>query len=334
MRTGCVLGKLVRTIGFPCFCAVLLQCGAIGRLNAAEYWLGGEDPVVQKDKHKDHPADYMDLFRPNTPWSSGAAGLTAFKISTQLVVRGTDEQLKTVIDGLKARHIGLAVEIGLLVYSDRCGHGTEGYSGPSTIEKVAKRIMSMGGQLDYIAMDEPVTWGHTQSGTNKKGYEYCHESISDLVKDMGPNVAILQRYFPNIRFGDIESINARFPDMPRDVLELSDEFDKQLNVKLAFVHYDVAWVSNWRPLANQLTGGLRKRRVAVGVICDGDEKVGSDPAWTSQALARCTDVARDPKTRPDQFVIQSWEPVPYNMLPETKPGTLTFLLKQVETLLR
>jgi hypothetical protein len=324
------VSKAVHSVGLLCFCGVLFHLGAINRLSAAEYWLSGEDPVVQNDKHKDHPADYMDLFRPDAPWSTGAAGLTAFKISAQMVLRGTDQQLQTIIDGLKARHIPMAIEMGLLTYSERCGHGTEGYDGPHVIEKISKRITNAGGQLDYVAMDEPVTFGHTKTGKNKRGYDFCHDSIQDLAAQMAPNIAVLQRYFPNIRIGDIEAINSHFPDMARDVLELVDQLDRQVHYKLAFVDYDIGWDSNWQPLVHQLTGGLRSRRVAVGLICDGDERMPSDQAWTSQALARCTELARDPKVRPDQFVVQSWETLPTNMLPENRPGTLTFLLRQLE----
>jgi hypothetical protein len=97
--------------------ALLQLAFASQRVDAApDYWLCGEDPVVQKDKNKSCPADYMDLFRLDSPWSSSAAKLKGFKISTQLVLRGTDEQLKTVIEGLKARHIPMSIEMGLLVY--------------------------------------------------------------------------------------------------------------------------------------------------------------------------------------------------------------------------
>ena len=77
--------------------SVSAQVASQGR----QFWFDGVDPVVQGDRHVDTPRDYMDLFKPGAPWSAGAAGLTAFKISTQLVLRGTDEQLRMVFAGLK-----------------------------------------------------------------------------------------------------------------------------------------------------------------------------------------------------------------------------------------
>jgi hypothetical protein len=332
---GRVLGKLARSIGLPCFCGVVLPFGAIDHLTAAEFWLSGVDPVVQRDRHVDNPADYMQLFQPDAPWATAAAGLQAFKISTQMSLRGTDDELKTIIDGLKARHIGLAIEIGLLAYSDRCGRGTEGYGAPLAVEAAAKRIVKMGGQLDYVAMDEPVTWGHEKVGRNAQGYEWCHDSVSELVDQAAPKIALLQRYFPNIQIGEIDAVNPRCcPSLAGDILEFTDQLKQTLHLKLAFVHADVAWDTNWRPMLQQLAQGLRTRGIPLGVVCDGDATLPSDEASNSQALARCTEVTRDPKTKPDVYVVQTWLPRPTRMLPENQPGTLTNLLKQAEAAFR
>jgi hypothetical protein len=50
------------------------------------------------------------------------------------------------------------------------------------------------------------------------------------------------------------------------------------------------------------------------------------------ALKQCRDVNNDPKTRLDDFMMQSWVPQPHQMLPENEPGTSTWLLKQIEAL--
>src|ERR1700722_8119689 len=75
----------------------------------------------------------MDLFKPNAPWRVGSSRATAFKISTQLVLRGTDEQLRTVFEGLRQRHVGLAIELAVLVGTDVCGKGTEGFGSPLAV---------------------------------------------------------------------------------------------------------------------------------------------------------------------------------------------------------
>jgi hypothetical protein len=48
---------------------VLTLCGFAPAQAGPQLWLSGDDPVVQAQKHKQTPADYMDLFRPDSAWS-------------------------------------------------------------------------------------------------------------------------------------------------------------------------------------------------------------------------------------------------------------------------
>jgi len=316
-----------------CFSALALMLGEATAAYAASIaiWLGGVDPVVQKDRHTDNPADYMDLFKPNAPWTTAASGVTAFKISTQLVLRGTDEQLKTVIDGLKSRHIAMAIELGVIPYSDRCGKGSEGYSAPLAVETVAKRIKSLGGQLDYVAMDEPVTWGHAKTGKNAQGFYYCEYAVTELANQAAPKIAILQRYFPNVQIGEIDAVNGRYPHLGNDIIGFIDALHKQTGVKPAFVHADVAWDSSWRPMLEDLTRRLRARGVRVGVVFDGDLNATSDGQWVAQALERYRLITGDPNTKPDDLVFQTWSPRPTHMLPETDPSAWTYAARYAVT---
>jgi hypothetical protein len=275
---------------------LISNCSIVARAASTEVWLGGEDPVVQKQKHKSDPADYMDVFKPNAPWSTAASKISAFNISAQFVLRGNDEQLRIVIDDLKRRRIGLAVELGLLVGAGRCGKGVEGYGSPAAVEAVAKRIKSHGGQIDYVAMDEPVWFGHIfKSGSG--GRTGCQDTVADLVEQIAPKVAILRRYFPNIQIGDVEPINSRNPQSIDDVTKFADLLNRKTGMKLAFVHADVVWNTNWQPMLEQLANRLRTRGIRFGVICDGDASVGGDKAWVNQALQRCRAIAADPKAR-------------------------------------
>ena len=103
-------------------------------------------------------------------------------------------------------------------------------------------------------------------------------------------------------------------------------------MKLAFLHADVAWTTNWRPELEMMANRAHAKGMRWGLICDGDANVGSDEAWVQQALQRCRDVAANPRTRPDDLIVQSWEPLPTRMLPETNPGSLTFEAKQLSIL--
>src|ERR1700733_15492981 len=86
---GAALAAL--TLILPDFASPSALAGDVGQ-KTPNYWMSGEDPVTVNDKHRDGPADYLDLFHPNAPWASSAAKLKGLKISTQMAFRGTDEQ--------------------------------------------------------------------------------------------------------------------------------------------------------------------------------------------------------------------------------------------------
>ncbi len=303
---------------------------------AANIWLGGEDPVVQKDKHKDNPADYMDMFTSGAPWPTAASSLTVFTVSMQFVLRADKAQLQTVIDDLKRRRIALGVDVGVLdgPGAGGCGYGVEGYASPASVEAVARRVKNLGGAIDYLAMDEPVWYGHVfeRGGGAEVG---CRYTVADIAEKVALKVGLLRQYFPSIQIGDVEPVNARLGGLRSidDTIAFVDLLRRRTGVAPAFVHADIAWpFRGWQFLLEDMAARLRARGVHLGVICDGDANAGGDAQWVSQALERCRSIAADPRINPDDFIVQSWEPLPTKMLPETDRGTLTYAVTHVATL--
>jgi len=303
-----------------------------------DVWLSGVDPEAQKVRHVTEPADYMDLFKPDAPWSKAASRLAVFKVGTRFVLHADDAELRTMIDDLRRRHIAFAVELGLLESGGpgTCGYGVEGYGNPTGVESVAKRIESLGGQIDYIAMDEPVWFGHVVNKVSKSAGTGCQYSVPELAEKVAPKIALLRRYFPDIKIGDIEPVTAKAPGGPQyieDILTFEDLLRRKTGDAPVFFHADMAWATpGWQPLLGTLATRLHASGMRVGVICDGDTTAAGNEAWIDQALQRCRAVAADPKTKPDDFIVQSWEPLPTKMLPETDPGALTYAARQAEAL--
>jgi hypothetical protein len=307
--------------------------------SATTIWLGGVDPASGGAAHKG-PADYMALFEPNAPWNDAASQLRVFQISTQMTLRGTDAQLLAIIKGLKARHIKLAVAMGLISGPGKpgeCGWGMEGYILTGSPEKAAKRIKDLGGEIDYIAMDEPVWFGHAIAAASG-GREGCRFPLVDMADQVSRQFETMRKYFPNLRLGDIEPVNAsafatsQDPRFVQDVMTFADLIEKKTGQKLAFLHADVAWKWAWQPQFLDMARQARDRAIHFGVICDGDAGASDDAGWVRQALERCQAIAADPRARPEEFIAQSWEPLPTRMLPESDPGTLTFEALQLEYL--
>jgi len=318
----------VATIVLACLAALALP--APGR--AEPIWLSGVDPVVAADRAASSkttaapPAnDFMELFKPDARWPKAARSTRIFKVSTQFLHRASDAELAAMIAGLRLRHIALAMEAEILITSPRCGNGVPGYTTAAVIQKAAQRIAQVGGRIDYVAFDEPMTWGHfAQRGAA------CHYTVDEVVRNIAPNVATLKTTFPGVKFGDIEPVTDQTAARLDDILTFARLFEQHTGERLAFLHADLIWQNNWKPQLVAWKTRLRAAGISYGVIIDGDPADKTDIAWTNNAIARYRALAGDAAMRPDEFVFQSWQPRPTHFLPEDKPGTLTSVI--VETI--
>ncbi|MEW6641201.1 MAG: hypothetical protein AB1586_11900 [Pseudomonadota bacterium] len=318
MRIGAMVLTCLATLVMPQVC------------RAEQIWLSGVDPVVAADRAASSKAaapapanDFMELFKPDAPWRTAARSTGIFKISTQFLHRASDAELTAMIAGLRQRHIALAMEAEILTTSPRCGNGVPGYTTAAVIQKAAQRVAQLGGRIDYVAFDEPMTWGHfAQRGAA------CRYTTEEVVRNIAPNVAMLKTMFPGVRFGDIEPVTDQTATRLDDILAFARLFEQLTGERLSFLHADLIWQNDWRPQLIAWKARLRAAGIAYGVIIDGDPSDKTDVAWTTNAIARYRMLASDPATKPDAFVVQSWQPRPTRLLPEDRQGTLTSVLVQ------
>ncbi len=278
--------------------------------------------------------DYLDLFKPDAPWQNGAGHVKVFKFywqffNTSIEAGGaSDADIRSALDFLKRKHIAMAIEAGLVADKDQ--GKVEGYDG-TVMEGIVARIKRLGGDLRYVAMDEPFWYGHKLS---RKENPYAMEaSIPDLAKNVAGQVAMIHRYFPNAQVGDIEPVvNPGRGDYdvqyPEKIIGWANAFKAATGQPLAFFMADFAWGPNEKapePFA-ELSRLLRKNAIPVGVIYDAGEGMLTGKAWTSDTERHFVNVESDPSLIPDIALIQSWDAQPDHTLPETKPGTMTYLL--------
>ena len=313
----------------------LLTALAASPAHATRFWLGGEDPVVQADKHKADPADYMDLFRPDAPWQQSAARLTVFKLSTQFVTRAPIEQLSLVIQDLRRRHIALGLETGVLAADRGCGRG-EGYSPPGQLDRTMRRILQAGGTLGAVAFDGIVFHGREKNRMDRQGHVPCQDSLEELARETAAGVALIHSYFPAAAIGAIEQISGDFPAarLVHDYLTFADLYRAATGRRLAFFHSDIVWNTDYQAALAPLKAGFQARAIPFGVIIGGNQNQGGDAGWVALGLQRLATLHADPATAPEDIVIQSWQPLPTRMLPETDPGSLTYLLSRAEMMVR
>ncbi|MFK4985731.1 hypothetical protein ACI4B7_28305, partial [Klebsiella pneumoniae] len=79
---------------------------------------------------------------------------------------GPADQLTRINTFLKDRHIALAVSVGTILMDNvnpvpgECGYGVEGFNRPGRNSIQFKRLKQLGIEVRYVAMDEPLTFGH------------------------------------------------------------------------------------------------------------------------------------------------------------------------------
>jgi hypothetical protein len=70
--------------------------------SSPEVWLSGVPPFVREKTFQESDSDYMNLFKPDAPWSKSAQTVRVFMINGGLVMHQSDEELKAVFVGFEA----------------------------------------------------------------------------------------------------------------------------------------------------------------------------------------------------------------------------------------
>jgi hypothetical protein len=71
-------------------------------------------------------------------------------------------------------------------------------------------------------------------------------------------------------------------------------------------------------------------RIRFGIIIGGTSDQTDNLSWTRAGLGQLQSLAANPTTVPEDIIIQSWQPLPTQYLPETALGTSTWMLLQTE----
>ena len=229
--------------------------------------------------------DYVDLFEPIAPWNKAAEAVQVFKTSTQFLANAPDDTLSHMFADLKRRNIALGMEALMLTTTASVALVSRGYGGPQTMEIVASRVQR-GGDLRYVAMDEPLDFGHYSHQPNA-----CQSSLADLAADIAGKVRAIRRIFPEVQIGDIEGLGRSGPEGDVDGLM---EWTRLTKLRSARLLASSMWT--WCGLARgshklqRLAARLRAAGIKFGIIYNGNPDDQSGLAWTPAcraALRRC-----------------------------------------------
>jgi hypothetical protein len=320
--------RLASLLAAIAFCGLAPACAL-----ATEYWLGGVDPVIQRVAHKDVMRDYMGLVNDPDAWRAGATRVSVLKVSAQFVLFGEPDMIRGVFNNMHARHIKMAVEMGSVVRLDNCGGG-EGYAPPDMADKMGKKLRDLGVTLDYMALDEPVWYGHEITrGMTPLHQPFCAYPLKVVAQRSAMSIKAMRKYFPAVQVGIIDVVSTSLipaSQLAREYGEFASLLQDEIGGRLAFFHCDIAWRTDWQAVVPPLKAEMRRLRIPFGLIVNGGPLQPTSEAWVDVALRRLRMFEANPALRPDQIVVQSWEDLPTKMLPETEAGTATYLLLQAQ----
>lgn len=282
---------------------------------APQIWVTVISPPIKASEHwKGIRTDAPGQWKPDAPWQSVASHVQVAMLIAGNIENTRAADLHAVIDEINRRHMDLALEIGPLVRSADCAPATESYGRPGETEAILQKIRGAGGDLRYIAMDEPFFYGHRDAGG-------CHLSAAELARQVAASVVSIRRIFPKLQIGDTEVASAD-REWAAELALWADAYHSATGEPLAFLHADVDWselaMHNLVPLA----AGLKQRHVPFGIIYNADGGVTGDLEWTESAVRHFVEIESLMNVHPDAAIFETWTSYPTNVLPENKPGTL------------
>jgi hypothetical protein len=269
--------------------------------------------------------DLMDLFQPGAPWKGAASYVQVFLLPTMFLAWVPDDQLATIVQDLNRRGIALAMAslAQSVVGQPQCGHNVEGYGDPGMAQTIADKIKRVGGKLSFVAMDEPLFFGHFFNSPFA-----CHSTVDNVAERVAAVVSRYRAVFPDVRVGDIEPAGATlFPGWDITFDAWVGAFQKAVGTPLAFLQIDADWNN-----PNHVEGIRRsaeiaaRNRLPVGMIYDGKDNDTSDRQWITSAKANIIAAESILGRRPDQAIFETWVAHPSRVLPETDADSLTGLV--------
>jgi hypothetical protein len=311
----------------------LLTCSA----RAQEIWFS--PPAAPADSRLHRAADLMDLFRPDAPWQDAASHIKVFKLYGSYLSGAPQEEIDTIVADLNRRHIAIALEVGVMNVGPKstnppCGGlgQVEGYGIPKVATANSEKIKKAGGVIRFIAMDEPLWFGHYFKG-KPGGQPGCQSSVGQILELIKGPLSVYAEEFPNIIVGDTEPTDiAEQHGWKDDVSAWANGFRNQMGRPLAFMHLDIPFnrpgEEGFAVEFYRYAEILKRQNLvgAIGIIYDGKPTDSSDESWIEDAKEHIRLLEDKNGLHPDQALIQSWQAYPQHTLPESSPGSLTGLV--------
>jgi hypothetical protein len=307
-----------------------------------DIWLAPQASIPPSPLNR--AVDFMQLFTPDAPWRDAASHTSVFKLYPSFLTQASQGQVDTIVHDLNRRGIAIALEMGVMDinYKDPVppcgGFGlVEGYGVPAVATIMCQKIKHARGEIRYLAMDEPVFYGHYFSSRPGGKQPGCHSSISQIVRLSVPTLTTFIQEFPHIVIGDVEPTQiAAYPGWQADYEEYLTDFRQAMGREVAFLHLDIPW-ANGKPSKEpddvlavyKESEDLRNKHLlgGIGIIYDGTPLDTTDASWMEDARRHLVRLTEALQLRPNQVIFQSWMKNPTHAMPDWDPAALTNIIK-------
>jgi hypothetical protein len=275
------------------------------------------------------------FFQPDAPWPEFMTHVRVVGFLTQVLQRIPDDDLAKVVARLKERHVAFGVEMLAQAYTlpgvnspPGCGGGVEGYAAPNETAAIAAKLKRAGASVQYIAMDEPLWFGHYYNEKNA-----CHSSVAEVVDRVAANLREYLKVFPDAIIGDGEPFPS-ITDQPgwrEDYQQWLATFRAKVGKPLAFTSVDINWGhTNWPQSLRAFATFARDAHMPIAIIYNAapPTKTMTNEQWLGNAAQNFIHIEKEVGVVPDWAVFASWDRFPGRALSDQNGLGEDYLIKQ------
>lgn len=330
---------------------MMLLMPPLSQAKDPEIWY---DPIVHRDETTTASAgtDFWNMFdTPNTQWPKAQRHVKTLEISINSLIWWSNQRqggipndaptrretfldqpqyLPRMFKFVRDNHMALCI-CAEVVHGPKHLEGVDPHAA-AVMEHICRQIQRDGGSVDYAGMDEPLCFGHY----DKAGPQYSIDEFFDPAKgNVQASIAVIKKYFPNVKFVQAEPINAyNWVYTEEGAANYADEFaawaaafKQHTGSPITALHLDIWWPRPLKPVMRQFSEKvLRPQGILLGVMFNGDGHVKTDVEAIAAAKEHIRYWYAQGLPDPDQILMQDWFKHPTHNLPETDPTAFTSLV--------
>jgi hypothetical protein len=270
------------------------------------------------------------LYRqPHPAWPDALTKVAVMGVLTQALVKIPEPEMTQFAARLKEKNIGLGVEMLAQAYAPPgCGGGVEGYFPPDQTAALAAKVRRANGAVQYVAMDEPVWYGHYYDGA-----QACHSSIDSVAERVAVNLREYLKVFPDLTIGDIEPFPSMSdqPNWQADYSAWRAAVQKATGKPIAYLFVDVDWARpNWEEGLKAIAQYAQNTHLALGIIYNASPPAASkdNQAWLNEARQNFAHIERDLHIKPQWAMFTSWTKFPGHAVTDENGLGEDYLVKE------